>query len=80
MTTTSLTVTRLADLRTGDRIVGLDGRTYARALVVTDPLGFITPGSPVEGVRLDSTGRSFEHVLYPSQWDGRAIQVQRGTE
>lgn len=79
MTTTTLTVTRLADLRAGDRIIGLDDKPYRRPLLVSDALGLITPGSDVEGVRIDSTGRSYEHVLYPSQWDGRTIHVERAT-
>lgn len=77
MSKRDLTITRLNDLRAGDRIVGLDDIRYSRPLLVSEPLDYIAPGSPVQGVRIDSAGRSFEHVLYPSQWDGRAIHVQR---
>ena len=45
-------VTRLADLRIGDRILSHGGRIYRTPLRVTDELGPIEFGSPVRGVRV----------------------------
>lgn len=61
----TLTITRLADLRFGDRIKSWDGNTYT--------------GSPVRGVRLENPNpdSTLEYVLYPSQMDGRGLEVER---
>ncbi|MDQ4504414.1 hypothetical protein [Sinomonas sp. ASV322] len=75
----TITVHRLADLRRGDRIIGYDGHVYVGPRTVASPLGPIEPGSPVHGVRLEAPGGQgvIERVLYPSQMDGRPIEVVR---
>ncbi|MGW9114501.1 hypothetical protein [Microbacterium sp. NPDC055683] len=74
-----ITVTRLRDLREGDAILSLDGQPYRQPRVVTAELGPITPGSPVQGVRVENPNPSspIEYVLYPSQVDGRRMEVER---
>lgn len=75
----TITVHRLAELRPGDRIKSHGGRAYRKPLTVTDALGPIEPGSPVQGVRVESPNpdSGIEWVLYPSQMDGRAMEVER---
>jgi hypothetical protein len=75
----TITVHRLIELRAGDRIKSHGGRPYRKPLRVIDPLGLIEPGSPVEGVRVESPNPSsgIEWVLYPSQMDGRVMEVER---
>lgn len=75
----TITVHRLAELRVGDRITSHGGRAYRTPLRVTDPLGPIEAGSPVQGVRVESPNPSsgIEWVLYPSQMDGRPMEVER---
>lgn len=72
-------VTRLAELRIGDRLISHGGRAYRTPLRVTDELGPIEFGSPVIGVRVESPNPSsgIEWVLYPSQTDGRQMEVER---
>jgi len=72
-------VTRLAELRIGDRLTSFNGRPYRTPLRVTDELGLIEFGSPVRGVRVKSPNPSsgIEWVLYPSQMDGREMEVER---
>ncbi|WP_295124980.1 hypothetical protein [uncultured Leifsonia sp.] len=72
-------VTRLADLRIGDRILSHGGRVYRTPLRVTDELGPIEWGSPVRGVRVENPNPAsgIEWVLYPSQMDGREMEVER---
>jgi len=72
-------VTRLAELRIGDRILSHGGRAYRTPLRVTDELGPVTFGSPVRGVRVESPNPSsgVEWVLYPSQMDGHELEVER---
>ena len=60
MTTQTITVTRLADLRFGDRIKSWDGRPYNPPRRVVSELGTITAGSPVQGVRLTGDTGSAE--------------------
>lgn len=75
----TITVNRLADLRKGDRIIGYDGQTYVQPRIVASPLCAIEPGSPVHGVRLEAPNPQsvIEWVLYPSQMDGRPMEVIR---
>lgn len=75
----TITITRLADLRTGGAVLSLDGKPYPRPRVVTAELGPIELGSPVCGVRLQgpNPGSGVEYVLYPSQVDGRRLEVER---
>lgn len=75
----TIIVTRLAELRVGDRIISRDGRAYAKPLRVTDELAPIEYGSPVIGVRVENPNPSsgIEWVLYPSQMDGRQMEVER---
>lgn len=82
MATETLTVTRLADLRAGDRILSWDGRPYNPPRVVQSELGPIEPGSPVHGVWLENPtpGGLVEYVLYPSQMDGRRLEVSRASD
>lgn len=72
-----ITITKLADLRVGDRPISFNGRRYNRPLTVAAELGPIEPGSPVQGVRLDAPGAGIEWVFYPSQMDGRALVIER---
>lgn len=55
------TITRLSELRTGDVILSLDGRPYRKPLRVTVALGPIEPGSPVQGVRVESPSPRQRH-------------------
>ena len=73
-----IAVTRLADLRAGDRLVSLDGRAYIPVRIVAQGLGYIGAGT-VQGVRLVNPFPSSdaEHVFYPSQMDGHRIEVER---
>jgi len=75
----TITINRLADLRIGDRIKSWDGHAYNPPRVVTTTLGPIEAGSPVQGVRLANPNpdSALEYVLYPSQMDGRALEVER---
>lgn len=75
----TIIVTRLAELRIGDHITSCDGKPYRTPLHVLDELGPIEPGSPVRGVRVESPNPSsgIEWVLYPSQMDGRRMEVDR---
>ncbi|MGP4968310.1 MULTISPECIES: hypothetical protein [Micrococcaceae] len=75
----SITIHRLADLRVGDRILSHGGRAYRTPLRVTSPLGPIEFGSPVRGVRVENPNPSsgVEWVLYPSQMDGRPMEIER---
>ncbi|CAN7464150.1 hypothetical protein LJR042_003897 [Microbacterium maritypicum] len=74
----NLIITKLADLHAGDRILSWDGRPYRPARVVAQRLGHIGAGS-VQGVRLVNPHPTsdVEHVLYPSQMDGRRLEVER---
>lgn len=74
-----ITVTRLGELRIGDRLISHGGRAYRTPLRVTRELGPIEFGSPVTGVRVESPNPSsgIEWVLYPSQMDGRQMEVER---
>ena len=73
-----IVITRLADLRIGDRIISREGRAYNPPFVVTAIFGPVEAGSPGEGVRLASTVDSWlDHVLNPSQVDGQVLEVQR---
>jgi hypothetical protein len=76
---TIIIVKRLADLQAGDKLLSLDGRPYSNPLRVTDPLGPIETGSPVQGVRVANPNPSsvVEWVFYPSQVDGRTLEVER---
>ena len=79
MSTCSVTITRLADLRVGDFIKSWDGHRYNPPRRVTSELGPITTGSPVQGVRLENPtpGSPVELVLYPAEMDGRTLEVVR---
>ena len=56
------------------------GRSRPPRRVVSE-LGTITAGSPVQGVRLQNPNPTspIELVLYPSQMDGRRLEVERET-
>ncbi|WP_177243869.1 hypothetical protein, partial [Microbacterium sp. AR7-10] len=56
-----------------------DGRPYNPPRRVVSELGTITAGSPVQGVRLQNPDPTspIELVLYPSQMDGRRLEVER---
>ncbi|MGZ0069855.1 hypothetical protein [Microbacterium arborescens] len=73
-----LIITKLDELRAGDRILSWDGRPYGKPRVVAEALGPIGPGA-VQGVRLVSPtpASEIEHVLYFDQMDGRRLEVQR---
>ena len=72
------TTTRLADLRTGDRITRLGDITYRNGgRTVTAPLAPIESGSPVIGVRCGTLAGGVEFVLYPSQVNGLDITFER---
>ncbi|MGO3394594.1 hypothetical protein [Glutamicibacter arilaitensis] len=75
----TITIHRLADLRTGDRILSHGGRAYRTPLRVTSLLGPIEFGSPVQGVRVENPNPSsgIEWVLYPSQMDGSPMEIER---
>lgn len=81
-TSSTTTVSALVDLRRGDVLTALDGKPYQQRLVVCGELAPIEPGSPVQGVRLESPtpDSGLEWVLYPSQFDGRSLEVERATE
>lgn len=74
----NLIITKLADLHARDRILSWDSRPYRPARVVAQGLGYIGAGS-VQGVRLVNPHPTsdVEHVLYPSQMDGRRLEVER---
>lgn len=73
-----ITVTRLADLRRGDVLLALDGKRYAKRLVVDQELGPIGAGSTVRGVRFERpAGSGIEWVFYPGQMDGRRMDIER---
>lgn len=74
-----ITIHRLADLRVGDRILSHGGRAYHTPLRVIRPLGPIEFGSPVRGARVENTNPSsgIEWVVYPSQMDGRPMEIER---
>ena len=74
----NLIITKLADLHSGDRILSWDGRPYRPARIVAQRLGYIGAGS-VQGVRLVNPHPTsdVEHVRYPSQMDGRRLEVER---
>lgn len=75
----TIIVKRLADLRAGDTLLSLDGRPYKTPLWVSDPLGPIAEGSPVQGVRVvnPNPNSDVEWVFYPSQVDGHTLEVER---
>ena len=73
-----IVITRLADLRIGDRVISREGRAYNPPYVVTAIIGPIEGGLLGEGVRLASPVDSWlDHVLNPSRVDGRVLEVQR---
>ena len=72
------TTTRLEDLTFGDRILRIGSTSHERKpLTVEEPLTFITPGSPVKGVRCGTLPGGVEMVLYPSQCDGQQSVFER---
>lgn len=75
----TIIVKRLIDLQAGDTLLSLDGRAYRTPLWVTDPLGPIEEGSPVQGVRVANPNpdSNVEWVFYPSQVDGHTLEVER---
>lgn len=73
-----LIVAKLAELREGDVLTALDGKSYAKPLTVTDELAPIAPGSPVRGVRFEPpAGSGVEWVFYPGQMDGHRMTIER---
>lgn len=73
-----LIVTKLAELREGDVLTALDGKSYAKPLTVTDELAPIALGSPVRGVRFEPpAGSGVEWVFYPGQMDGHRMTIER---
>lgn len=73
-------VTDLAELRAGDRIVAFDAHKYKAPLIVTDELAPIEAGSPVIGVRVapPKPDDPIEWVLYPNEYNGHELAVERG--
>lgn len=75
---TTIIVTRLSDLRPGDRLLAVNGRQRTRPLTVEAPLGPIEPGSPVDGVRFHKHNpEDIDMVFYPGQMDGSIMQIER---
>lgn len=75
---TRKTTTTLSDLTFGDRVLRIGTISHERKpLPVEAPLGSITPGSPVSGVRCGTLPGGVEMVLYPSQCDGQTIIFER---
>jgi len=74
----AIVVTTLAELEPGDVLVAVDGEKRNRPLTVATPLGPIESGSPIQGVRFDPpTGSIIDWVFYPSQMDGRQMEILR---
>jgi hypothetical protein len=75
----TITVTRLSQLKKGDVLVAVGGKKRRQPLTVDRPLDFIEHGSPVEGVRFVSPTPSsdLEWVFYPSQMDGQDMEIER---
>lgn len=73
-------IRRLADLRSGDRIITRSGIRYPLPLRVATPLGTL-PGSSGRGVRVENptTAGPAAWVLYPWQMDGQVLEVDRPT-
>lgn len=73
-----LIITRLTELRAGDRILSWDARRYGQPCVVAQPLGFIGSRT-VQGVPTVSPTpiSGFEHVLHFDRMDGRRREVER---
>lgn len=75
---TRMTTKTLSDLNVGDRITNLGTISHERKpLVVSAPLTFLNPGSPLQGVRCGTLAGGVEMVLYPSQCDGLEIVFER---
>lgn len=73
-----LIVTKLAELRRGDVLTALDGKSYPKPLVVRDELALINVGGEVRGVRFEPpAGSSIDWVFYPGQMDGRHMTITR---
>lgn len=77
----TITLTRLNQLRVGDKIHSWDGHPYNPPRTVTHALGYLGPGSTVRGVRLANPrpDDQLEYVLYPSQMDGLPLVIERNS-
>lgn len=73
MTTLTITVDRLAEIRPGDRIVAIDGRPYD--FEVTGALAPIRPGA-TPGIRLATTSAA-DRYLYPDAHVAATVTVER---
>jgi hypothetical protein len=75
----TITVTRLDQLRVGDKIHSWDGHPYNPPRTVTHALAPLEPGSSVKGVRLANPNpvNQLEYVLYPSQMNGLPLVIER---
>lgn len=72
----TITVTDLADLRRGDRVLAIGSISHRnKPLEVESSLGPIA--GPVQGVRCGTLAGGVEMVLYPSQCNGQQIVVER---
>lgn len=77
----TIIITRLADLKAGDRLVSFGGTPYQKPLVVQSPLGPIEQGSPVHGVRITPPeGSGIDWIFYPSQMDGYGMTIERRSQ
>lgn len=73
------TTRSLSDLRPGDKVYSAGPSRWAKnPLTVTEPLGYIEPGSPVRGVRCGTLPGGVEMVLYDDQHVGEEIVYERG--
>lgn len=77
----TIIITRLADLKAGDRLVSFDGTPYQKLLVVQSPLGPIEQGSSVRVVRITPPeGSGIDWVFYLSQMDGYDMTIERRSQ
>lgn len=71
------TITRLADLKVGDRILSIGSIDHSRKpLEVKASLGSVPGAGSVIGVYVGRLSAGVEFYLYPPQCDGQAITVE----
>ncbi len=73
-----LIITRLVDLRVGDRLIAHSGHRYPQPLQVVAPLG-IVPGTHTRGVQVQTAAPDGPSVLCPWQMDGQVLEIDRPT-
>lgn len=72
------TITRLKDLRYGDRILSIGSISHrSKPLTVQSTLGPVNGSPAVQGVYVGRLSGGVEFYLYPSQCDGQDIVVER---